>query len=157
MFEPNRRNFLLAAGVLGMFSKRAPAEEEARDPWPKDKLIEPAHLAKTLSGHGRHPVIISVVFPVLFRQRHIPAAILAGPGSKAEGISSLRAAVAGLSNSEDIVIYCGCCPMVRCPNIRPAFEELRSLGYTNVNVLNLPSSFHSDWTAKGYPVEPKAA
>ena len=154
MYGPNRRNFLRAAGILSLFRKRMPAAEEVQDPWPKDKLIEPADLAHRLAGPGPHPVIISVVFPVLFRQRHIRSAILAGPASKPEGMTALRAVTAKLSKNEDIVIYCGCCPMVDCPNIRPAFRELRTLGYRNVKVLDLPSNFHSDWSAKDYPVEP---
>jgi len=51
------------------------------------------------------------------------------------------------------VIYCGCCPLERCPNIRPAFVALRQMGFTNVRVLLLPNSFEADWAGKGLPYE----
>jgi hypothetical protein len=46
--------------------------------------------------------------------------------------------------------------MVHCPNIRPAFQTLNDLGYTNVHILDLPSNFRADWMEKGYPVEPRS-
>lgn len=145
----NRRYFF---PVLWSITGGALWAEQTNDPWPKDKLLEPAVLAQMLRK-GSHPEIISVVFPVLYRQKHIPGARLAGPASKPEGISELKAAVAKLPKSTQIVIYCGCCPMTQCPNIRPAYSTLRDLGYTNVYVLNLPVNFHTDWAEKGYPVE----
>jgi hypothetical protein len=89
---------------------------------------------------------------VLYRQKHIPRAILAGPASKAEGIANLHTAVARVPKSDAIVIYCGCCPMKDCPNIRPAYRTLRELGFKNVRVLDLPTNFHADWVLKGYSV-----
>jgi len=43
--------------------------------------------------------------------------------------------------------------MKDCPNIRPAYRTLKSMGFERLMVLNLPSNFHTDWVAKGYPVE----
>ncbi|HTF61653.1 MAG TPA: hypothetical protein VK638_02970 [Edaphobacter sp.] len=40
----------------------------------------------------------------------------------------------------------------RCPNIRPAYEQLQSLGFKHINVLYLANNFGSDWVDKGYPV-----
>jgi rhodanese-related sulfurtransferase len=114
--------------------------------------MQPAALAEML-GKGGHSEIIGVVFPVLYRQKHIAGARLAGPTSKPEGIDQLKAAVAKLPKNTQIVIYCGCCPMAQCPNIRPAYTALQELGYNNVYVLNLPANFHTDWEEKGYPVE----
>jgi hypothetical protein len=34
-----------------------------------------------------------------------------------EGVATLRSAVQALPRNEEIVIYCGCCPMKNCPNI----------------------------------------
>jgi thiosulfate/3-mercaptopyruvate sulfurtransferase len=44
--------------------------------------------------------------------------------------------------------------MEKCPNIRPAFSALKSAGFQNVRVLELRTNLRTDWTAKGYPVEP---
>lgn len=124
------------------------------DPWTSRDLIEPERLANTLGQSGTHITIICVAFPVLYRQRHIPGAELAGPASKEEGLNNLRNALGKLSKGEPIVLYCGCCPMSKCPNIRPAYTMTKGLGFSRVNVLNLHESFHADWVVKGYPVEP---
>jgi hypothetical protein len=97
------------------------------DPWARNELIEPSELADLLKSPHSEPTVISVAFPVLYRQRHILHAKLAGPGNKPEGIQELRALVAGLPKNADLVLYCGCCPMDRCPNIRPAYQTLKDL------------------------------
>jgi len=51
------------------------------------------------------------------------------------------------------VIYCGCCPWDRCPNIKPAFEELAKMGFTRVKALYLAENFKVNWTDAGYPVQ----
>jgi hypothetical protein len=129
--------------------------QETSDPWAPGKLLQPAALAQTVQA-GKAPIILSVAFPVLYRGRHIAHAINAGPTSKPEGIEALKAAVAGLAKDADIVIYCGCCPMVKCPNIRPAYRTLKELGFTHVRVLSLPTNLHADWVSKDYPSEPAA-
>jgi hypothetical protein len=78
---------------------------------------------------------------------------LAGPGNKPEGLQELRALVAGLPKNADLVLYCGCCPMDRCPNIRPAYQTLKDLGFTRIRIVSMPVNFHTDWFSKGYPVE----
>jgi hypothetical protein len=130
--------------------------QETSDPWAPGELLQPAGLAQTVQS-GKAPIILSVAFPVLYRGRHIAHAINAGPASKPEGIEALKKAVAGLANDADMVIYCGCCPMVKCPNIRPAYRTLKELGFTHVRVLSLPTNLHTDWVSKDYPSEPAAA
>ena len=144
----NRRHFLCIAGAAVPLW----ATESGKDPWSSSQLMEPAVLAELLRD-GKQPPIICVGFPVLYRQKHIAHARLAGPVSKPEGIAQLKDAVATTSKDAQILIYCGCCPMVQCPNLRPAFSLLDELGYKKVGVLNLPANFHTDWADKGYPVE----
>ena len=115
--------------------------------------MHPADLAAVLNSTKPQPHIICVAFPVLYRQRHIIHAEYAGPGNKPEGIQALKSAVASLGMDSQIVIYCGCCPMVKCPNVRPAYSALKEAGYRKVRVLDIPENFHADWVAKGYPVE----
>jgi hypothetical protein len=127
-------------------------QEAASDPWAPGELLEPSQVAKAIeSGHA--PIVLSVAFPVLYRGRHIVHAVNAGPTSKPEGIEALKKAVANLAKDADIVIYCGCCPMVKCPNIRPAYRTLHELGFTHVRVLSLPTNLHDDWVSKDYPSE----
>jgi rhodanese-related sulfurtransferase len=122
--------------------------QEAGDPWAKAELMEPAALVEAL--HSAKP-------PVVLCSKRIPHALEAGPGSKPEGMALLKKAVADLPKDADIVVYCGCCPMDRCPNIRPAYRALREMGFEHVRVLNIPTNMHTDWFGKGYPAEGSAA
>src|SRR5215469_14375269 len=115
-------------------------------------LIQPGQAAKELHG----ALVIHVGFPVLYRSAHITGSIFAGPGSKAEGIAELKKAVAGQPHTREIILYCGCCPFDRCPNIRPAFAALREMGFTHVRAMTLPTNLKTDWIDKGYPTDKRA-
>ena len=130
--------------------------QNGSDPWPKTDLLEPAALAQAIQS-ANPPVVVAVPFAVLYRSKHILHAIDGGTGSKPEGIETLKKAVASLSKDADIVVYCGCCPMVKCPNIRPAYRTLKEMGFTHVRVLNIPTNMHTDWYSKDYPSEPGSA
>jgi hypothetical protein len=124
------------------------------DPWAPGDLLAPDALAHELAeASSPPPTIVFVGFPMLYRGRHIARAILAGPASKPEGLAELKEALKSLPKDSAIVIYCGCCPFIKCPNIRPAFRALRELGYTRIRVLSLPENLRTDWTDKGYPTE----
>jgi thiosulfate/3-mercaptopyruvate sulfurtransferase len=128
--------------------------QQGPDPWPASAFLEPAELAKVLqSSPEKAPKVICVAFPVLYKAKHISHSSFAGPGSKAEGLEALKKAVAGVDKSTEIVLYCGCCPMDHCPNIRPAYRVLAELGYTKVRVLNIATNTHTDWSSKNYPTE----
>ena len=116
-------------------------------------VIQPKDLAAQLRSSAGHPLIFHVGIPYQYRSKHIPGAIATGPAGSAEGITGLRAAVAKIPKDADIVIYCGCCPWDHCPNIKPAMELLRMMGYTKVRALNIPSNMPTDWYDKGYPTE----
>lgn len=113
-------------------------------------LIQPPELVSRLSAK---PAIFYVGPNVLYRSKHIPAAIYAGPGSKAEGLALLKAAAADLPRDREIVIYCGCCPWDRCPNVSPSVDLLKQMGFTHVKTLYLPDNFKTNWIDKNYPVE----
>ena len=130
--------------------------QDAADPWPKSELVEPTALAQEIRS-APPPQVLCVAFPVLYRSRHILHAVDAGPGSKPEGLEALKRAAAALPKNADIVIYCGCCPMVKCPNIRPAYRTLQEMGFTHIRVLNIPTNMHADWYSKDYPSEPGTA
>lgn len=141
-----------AAGAVLLFSQ-ALVSQSAPDPWAASELLEPAALAQTLQGKAKPPVIISVVFKALYDNKHLPHALYAGPGSTPAGIEDLKKAAASLSKDADIVLYCGCCPMLQCPNIRPAYQTLKQMGFTKVRVLRIATNMATDWYGKGYPSE----
>ena len=150
----SRRGFVLtawpaAAALLGSHARAA----NPADPWSKSELMEPSELAQILNSGGAAPRVYCVAFPVLFRGKHIAHATFAGPGNKPAGIAALRAAVADVPKDARLAIYCGCCPMKDCPNIRPAYRLLKELGFKNLRVLRLPTNLYTDWVVKAYPVE----
>jgi thiosulfate/3-mercaptopyruvate sulfurtransferase len=121
---------------------------------PQSDQIQPAQLASLLKpGLADRPVVFQVGSFVMFQQAHIPNAGFAGPGSRANGMILLKKFSAPLSKKQLIVIYCGCCPWNKCPNIGPAYKQLHDLGFTNVKALFIASNFGDDWVSKGYPVE----
>ena len=129
------------------------AQSASTEPWPKADLISASDLAAKLKTAHDGPVVLFVGFPVLYRGKHIPHAMMAGPASKPEGLELLKRGVLKLAKDDEIVIYCGCCPFGKCPNVRPAYRELKKLGFERVRVLEIPENFHTDWVAKGFPAE----
>jgi 3-mercaptopyruvate sulfurtransferase SseA len=152
MFSTRRAFFGELGALFAPLARDLTADESPRDPWSAQELLQPEALARLVGSRSERLAIICVAFAVLYRQKHIVGAKFAGPASKADGITALKQAVEPLPHNAAIILYCGCCPMVHCPNIRPAFQTLKELGYTNVRVLNLASSFRADWQDKGYPV-----
>ena len=118
---------------------------------PATVQIQPAELAAMLKA-GAPPPILQVGFSVMYQQAHIPNSQYAGPGNKDDGLLNLKSHVDGLSRDRLVVIYCGCCPWEKCPNIAAAYKQLIEMGFTKVRVLYLASNFGADWVDKGYPV-----
>jgi hypothetical protein len=116
-------------------------------------LLQPQDLVSLLKSSAKKPLILQVGSRVMFAQAHIPGSEYVGAAGMPTGLEALRKRVAALNKSEAIILYCGCCPWGKCPNIRPAFRELESLGFTNLKVLYLPENFGADWVDKGFPVE----
>lgn len=106
-----------------------------------------------LAANTSKALILYVGFPTLYKSNHIPNAVLAGPASNATGLTSLKQALEKVSKDREIVIYCGCCPWNVCPNIRPAFDLLKKMGYAKVKALVIESNLDENWIKKGHPVE----
>jgi len=143
-------------GAPGSSSNRAATRQAAPPPAdqeiPAAQMIEPDDLAKQIAGKDK-PVVICVAPRFLYDGAHIPGALFHGPASRPEGLDDLRKWAKDTPRDANIVLYCGCCPMVKCPNVRPALAALRQMGFTHVKVLSIPTNFHTDWIEKGYSVE----
>jgi thiosulfate/3-mercaptopyruvate sulfurtransferase len=146
---------MLLAPVLRSNQSGAVNQEKKPDPWTNAQALQAADLVRELgdSKGGSAPNIVYVGFRTLFEGGHVPAASFHGTASKEEGLAELKKWVAALPRSANLIIYCGCCPFDRCPNIRPAYTALRDMGFTHVRVLVLPTSFAADWVEKGYPMQ----
>jgi len=116
-------------------------------------VIQPDELVAAMkAGGAQKPVVLYVGPKVFYVQAHIPGAEYIGATGKPEGLEKLRARAASLPKDGAVVIYCGCCPWDHCPNIRPAFAELRKMGFTRTRALYLATSFGTNWVEKGLPV-----
>ncbi len=125
------------------------------DLWTASQTVKPADLVKEMAdakGTNR-PVVVCTGFPELYRGAHVPGAAFRGPASNLQALEDLKKWAQGVSRSSSVVIYCGCCPLDKCPNVRPAFEALHSMGFQHLRVLMLPNNFAKDWVSQGYPVE----
>ncbi|MGO8935131.1 MAG: rhodanese-like domain-containing protein [Terracidiphilus sp.] len=158
----NARTAVVAAVVLFCLAQQrvqaatqwAAPQPASASAIPTAQLIQPAELNRLLHTKGtERPLILQVGSRVMFTQAHIPGAEYAGPGSHAEGLSQLRARVASLPRTAFIVLYCGCCPWNRCPNVGPAYSLLNDMGFTRVKVLYLAENFGDDWVNEGFAVE----
>jgi len=131
----------------------APPSPSSAQSIPVSQLIQPAELSRMLATHSAEkPLIFQVGSHVMFSQAHIPGAEYAGAASQDAGAQQLRARVAPLPRKTLIVIYCGCCPWNRCPNVGPAYSLLTVMGFTHVKVLYIPENFGADWVNRGFPV-----
>jgi rhodanese-related sulfurtransferase len=121
---------------------------------PQDNLIQPQKLNDILqASKPGSPLVLQVGSRLLYQEAHIPGSEYVGPGGQPAGLELLRKRVASLAKDRLIVLYCGCCPWERCPNVSRAFAQLRDMGFTNVKVLYIANNFGADWVARGYRVE----
>lgn len=119
---------------------------------PQDKLVQPADFAAQLKdASAAKPLMLHVGFKTMFDQAHIPGSEYAGPGNTGAGLQVLRDRVSSLPKNAPIMIYCGCCPWSRCPNMAAAYDALIELGYTHVTAMQINDNFGTDWVDKGFP------
>ena len=124
------------------------------EPWTPAQVLSPQDLAHVLANkEAPQPKIFQVGFAMGYKSKHIPGSVYAGPGSKDAGLEELKKAVADLPKDRQIVLYCGCCPWDHCPNMRPAFKLLQTMGFKQIKVMEIPNNFAKDWVEKGFPVE----
>jgi len=144
-----RSSLLLIASLLFAGVAAQPAMT-ATDIIPPSALIQPAQLAGELKTAP--PTILQVGFSKLYQQAHIPGAIYAGPTNSETGLTALKAEAEKLPRGTAIVIYCGCCPWNRCPNMDAAYTTLKAMGFSKLRALYVADNFGQDWVDKGYPV-----
>ncbi len=123
-----------------------------KDLWTKEQRIKPEQLLRLVQSD--HPPAIYMVGPrLLYNGAHVKGAIFAGAAETEQGLALLKERTSAIPKDRKIVLYCGCCPMEQCPNIRPAFRALHDDGFTAISIVDIPTNLHTDWTSKGYPVK----
>lgn len=141
----------IALFLLSFLSFTAKAQESKipfqSNPWNEEQLISPESLANLIMKKVRIKIYnIGVV-------ENIKGAINLGAASEKENLEKLQQIAKKGDKNELVVIYCGCCPMDKCPNIKPAFKLFADQKFTNVRLLDLPVNINVNWIRKGYPLE----
>jgi thiosulfate/3-mercaptopyruvate sulfurtransferase len=148
--------FLPAVASLLVLRTATVTADQTRvsDPWTSAQTVQAGDFVRELADKSAHPAtVLYVGFRTLFAGGHIPGATFHGSASTEQGMAELKKWADALPRSTNLVIYCGCCPFDKCPNIRPAFTALDNMGFKQIRVLILPNSFAGDWADKGYPLQ----
>jgi len=142
-----RSTQFLSVIFLTVFSITAQAQSKT-EPWTDSQLKPTRELADEINDASKSKPLIINIGP----QAVIKGSVDAGPGSEKANIKKLEKILAKQDKNQEVVIYCGCCPFAKCPNIRPAFNVLKDQGFTKTRLLNIPKNIKTDWIDKGYPV-----
>ena len=150
-----RLAILLGALSSGASGQQAPAASHpapADDGIPSAQLLQPEELVPLLSRSGAgKPLVLQVGPHVFYAEAHVPGSEYIGAGET--GLQALKERVKSLPHDQFVVLYCGCCPWKKCPNVRPAYQQLVWSGFNRVKVLYIADNIGKDWVTKGYPVE----
>ena len=142
-----KKNIILPIVVL-LIIIAASFIKHQTEPWRPDQLMEPQDLATIInSATAEKPLIIDIGPAGV-----IKGAVEIGPAHEKESFDDLKEFLSKQKRDRPIVIYCGCCPFVHCPNIRPAFKLLNDMKFTNQKLLNLSQNLKADWINYGYPM-----
>ena len=138
----------LAFCAVGVLVSGMSSSHRNEEPWTPAQLLAPADLAKVLADpHARQPTVYCIGPGAA-----IKGSIDIGPARDSSNLAKLRQQLSQLPKDAPVVIYCGCCPFVHCPNIRPAFALLKDMKFTQPKLLNLEHNIKVDWIEKGFPV-----
>jgi len=141
------KRFILSAISIFLVSNLLFAQSN-KETWSNDQLLDNAILAQKINQKKVGNMLIVSIGP----DAVIKGSVEIGPGGETKNINKLKAYLKNVSKDKEIVIYCGCCPFERCPNVRPAFKTLKEMGFKNAKLLNLSNNIKTNWIDKGYPM-----
>src|ERR1035437_3139217 len=148
MYKTKFSFILLILVALLVLAFKSFTIQKSTENWTEKQLIEPSDLAKIINDtKAPKPIIYSIG-----TGGNIKGAIQIGAAEEKENLDKLKSALSKLNRNTNIVIFCGCCPFENCPNIRPAFNLLNEMKFTNHKLLNLSHNLKADWIDKGYPM-----
>jgi hypothetical protein len=135
---------LFAMVVLSM-NAHAQAKVE---PWTESQLISTKELADIINDPKADKPLIINIGP----QAVIKGSVDVGPGQEKDNIKKLDKMLSKEDKNREVVLYCGCCPFEKCPNIRPAFSLIKEKGFAKAKLLDVPKNIKTNWIDPGYPV-----
>jgi hypothetical protein len=141
-----KRSFFLLVMFFGVGFISA---QTSTKPWTDDQLIEPEALANIL----RNPKVQQPLIYNIGPMENIKGAINIGSTKDKSNLDKLRQALSAVPKDKTVIIYCGCCPIRVCPNIRPAFELLKEMKFIKPKLLNLEHNLKTNWIDPGFPMQ----
>lgn len=138
------KTFLMTMIFLSGFLNAQQSES-----WNENQLMKTEDLALRISLAQTDDLLILSVGPDAL----IKGSVDMGAARDAENLEKMRKYLEDVPREKEVVIYCGCCPFSRCPNIRPAFSLLVEMGFKNPKLLDIPQNIRVDWLTKNYPVQ----
>ena len=140
-----KRTLFLLAIVFGV---GIVSGQTSSNPWTDAQLQDPEALANILRNPKVQQPLIFNIGPM----ENIKGAVNIGPTKNKTNLDKLRQALLNVPKDRSIIIYCGCCPIRVCPNIRPAFELLNEMKFTKAKLLNLEHNLKTNWIDEGFPM-----
>src|SRR5699024_9418037 len=123
--------------------------KSSAEPWTKVQMMAPAKLAQKIEANQVDDMLIlSIGFDDI-----IKGSIDLGPANDSTQLAALKDYLKTIPKDQSLVLYCGCCPLEKCPNVRPAFQLINAMGFTNAKLLNIETSIKANWLDKGYPAK----
>ncbi|GGC39834.1 hypothetical protein GCM10011386_34890 [Parapedobacter defluvii] len=145
--KDDMRYFILLFAAMLMLCSEMRAQQQ-QEPWNSNQLMEPENLANRINKNQTANLLILTIGPDAL----IKGSVDMGPAQEAENIDKMKGYLKKVPKDKEVVIYCGCCPFDRCPNVRPAFNLLKEMGFKNAKLLNLRKNIKVDWLDKDYPI-----
>ncbi|WP_031529063.1 hypothetical protein [Dyadobacter crusticola] len=143
-----RKFSIIASLILGIFTLGAAQAQVTKEPWTTAELKSTEELAKQINDPSAEKPVIINVGP----QPVIKGSLDAGAAHEHGNIDQLKSLLAKQDKNQEVVLYCGCCPFEKCPNIRPAFTAAKEQNFKKARLLDIPKNIKTDWIDKGYPV-----
>ena len=142
----NIKHFLLLFSFI-LLSLSSQAQTKA-EPWTESQLMQTKELADIINDPKADKPLIINIGP----QAVIKGSVDVGPGKEKDNIKKLEKMLSKEDKNREVVLYCGCCPFDKCPNIRPAFSLIKEKGFAKAKLLDVPKNIKTNWIDPGYPV-----
>lgn len=123
--------------------------QQRSEPWRLDQLMATNVLAAKIKGNQTADVLILSIGPDAI----IKGSVDIGPTQEEANLAKLKNYLKQVPKDKKVILYCGCCPFDKCPNIRPAFSALDKTGFKKTELLNIPKNIKVDWIDKDYPTK----
>jgi rhodanese-related sulfurtransferase len=117
--------------------------------WKEKQLITPEALLEQMNRGDTANLLLLNTGPV----EDIKGAVTIGVVEDAKNLAKLKEYLKDVPKDKQVVIYCGCCPLSVCPNLKPAYNALKEMEFKNYKILKLTHDLQEDWIDKGYPIQ----